>query len=230
MSIEIKHWDGHVLYTAASAQDVRAAVVEAVAKGAYLQGVYLQGADLQGAYLQGAYLQGVYLRGADLRGADLRGADLQGAYLQGVYLRGVYLQGAKNINPFLTSPLHLLADQPGKIRLYKLVDAEGMSPIQAAGKLKYEKGKTVEVANANTDPTVDCAAGVNVASLDWCLREWKPGFRILVVEFTAADIACIPHGTDGKLRVRKVKVVGEKDLSEIGQGIVPEPEPAATAP
>jgi hypothetical protein len=40
--------------------------------------------------------------------------------------------------------------------------------------------------------------------------------RILVVEHTAKDIACIPLGTDGKYRVSKCKVVAEKDLKELG--------------
>lgn len=57
--IEIKHrWNGKALYTAESAQDVRAALEEAVKKGAYLQGAYLRDADLQGAYLRGADLRG----------------------------------------------------------------------------------------------------------------------------------------------------------------------------
>jgi uncharacterized protein YjbI with pentapeptide repeats len=110
VTIEIKaRFGGRVLYTAESAADVRAAVLEAVGKdaylggadlrgadlgGAYLGGAYLGGADLRGAYLGGADLRGAYLRGADLRGAYLRGADLRGAYLRGADLRGAYLRGA----------------------------------------------------------------------------------------------------------------------------------------
>lgn len=44
---------------------------------------------------------------------------------------------------------------------------------------------------------VRCAAGINVATLDWCMKEWKIGHRILLVEFTAADIAAIPTA-DGR--------------------------------
>jgi len=68
----------------------------------------------------------------------------------------------------------------------------------------------------NTDESALCAAGINVATLDWCMKEWKSSWRILIVEFTAADIACIPCSSDGKFRLRKCKVVGEKDLVEIG--------------
>jgi uncharacterized protein YjbI with pentapeptide repeats len=86
------------------AQNMREAVVLAVAKhsnlyGADLRGAYLEGADLRGANLRGAYLRnadlyGAYLRGANLRGAYLEGADLYGANLYGAYLEGADLYGA----------------------------------------------------------------------------------------------------------------------------------------
>jgi len=52
--------------------------------------------------------------------------------------------------------------------------------------------------------------------LDWCMREFCEGFRILIVEFTAANIAAIPTATNGKFRLRKCTVVGEMDLVKIG--------------
>jgi uncharacterized protein YjbI with pentapeptide repeats len=123
--IEIKHrTNGTVLYTAQSAADVRAAVLEAAKakadlrwadlseanlsganlseadlseadlRWADLRWADLRGADLRGADLRGANLSGAYLSGADLRGADLRGADLSGANLRGADLRGADLSGA----------------------------------------------------------------------------------------------------------------------------------------
>jgi hypothetical protein len=109
----------------------------------------------------------------------------------------------------------MLLDQPGPIRAYKLVDAEYRSPIQMTDKLTYQPGDVIEVADADTDPAKDCAAGVNVATLPWVMREWQPGCHVMVVEFTAADIAAIPDG-DGKFRLHRCTVVGEKDLAEIG--------------
>jgi hypothetical protein len=47
------------------------------------------------------------------------------------------------------------------------------------------------------------------------MREWNSGRRVLVVEFTAADIVAIPIG-DGKFRVRRCTVIREVDLVEIG--------------
>ena len=40
----------------------------------------------------------------------------------------------------------------------------------------------------------------------------REGFRILIVEFTAKDIAAIPTGTDGKFRLHRCKVVAEKQV------------------
>lgn len=125
------------------------------------------------------------------------------------------LSGAIGPNKYLVSPLQMLRDQPGPIRAYKLVTAGLRSPIQLSHRLTYEIGSQIEELHANTDESIDCAAGINVASLDWCLREWWPGWRILIVEFTAADIAAIPITTDGKFRVFRCTVVGEKDLAEL---------------
>ena len=152
--------------------------------------------------------------GADLGGADLRGADLRGANLRDANLRGADLGGAEGINKNRCTPLTILMDQPGKIRAYKLVNADMVGPYH--GGITYKKGNIASVENANTDDTQPCAAGINIATLDWCMKEWREGYRILIVEFTAKDIAAIPIATDGKLRLHRCKVVGEKDLKEIG--------------
>ena len=149
-----------------------------------------------------------------LQQAVKAGAYLTGAYLTGADLTGAYLSRAKGINKYLTTPLHMLMDQPGPIRAYKLVGANGEGPFQ--GGVKYVVGKTVKVKDANTNESEHCGAGINVASLDWCMKEWRTGYRILLVEFTAADIACIPMASDGKFRVHRCDVVGEKDLAELG--------------
>ena len=182
--------------------------------GADLSGAYLSGADLSRANLSGANLRAADLRDADLRAADLRCANLSGANLRDADLSAADLRCATGISRHLCTPLLMLQDQPGPIRAYKLVNE--LSEGHVNGGLKYVIGESVEVADANTDVNERCAAGINVATLDWCMREWCKGYRILVVEFTAADIAAIPTATDGKFRLHRCKVVGEKDLSEIG--------------
>ena len=218
MKFQIKHRvSGSVLFELET-ECLRLCVEAAVKSGAHLGGAdlggaYLGGAHLRGADLGGADLGGADLGGADLRGADLRGADLRGADLGGAYLRGADLRGANGVNKYVTTPLYLLFDQPGQIRAYKLVTVDGVGPFN--GGITYEIGKTYDVADANTEESEQCAAGINLATLDWCLREWRGGYRILVVEFTAADIACVPIGSDGKFRVHRCKIIGEKALADL---------------
>jgi hypothetical protein len=108
----------------------------------------------------------------------------------------------------------MLLDQPGPIRAYKLVTAEGVGPYN--GGVTYEMGRVYEVDDANTDVNTQCGAGINLATLDWCIREWRGGYRVLVAEFAAADIAAIPTATDGKFRVHRCKIVCEVDLAKVG--------------
>jgi hypothetical protein len=184
--------------------------------GADLSRANLSRADLSRANLSGADLSGADLSRADLSGAGLSGATLSRAYLSRANLSGADLSDAGGIDPNQSTPLRILLDQPGLIRAYKLVTGDGWSPIQTTGRIQYVIGKTYAVEDANCDENEQCAAGVNLATLDWCMREWNEGYRILIAEFTAADIAAIPTATDGKFRVRRCKIVGEKDCAVLG--------------
>lgn len=138
----------------------------------------------------------------------------------------IYAGGRTGINRHLVTPLAMLLDQPGAIRAYKLVTAEGDSPIAPVNghkAIRYIVGKSYRLkkTECNTDDNEHCGSGINLATLDWCMKEWRPGWRILVAEFTAKDIASVPTGTDGKFRVFRCKMVGEKDLAAIGL-VVPE--------
>ena len=169
----------------------------------------LYGADLSGADLSGANLSGANLYGANLSGANLSGADLSGANL---YEANLY--GANGLNKYLSTPLLFLKDQPGKIRAYKLVTNKNTGPYYGA--ITYLVGRKYEVTAPNTDDNCQCGRGINLATLDWCIKEWKEGYKILIAEFKAIDIAAIPIGTSGKFRVCRCKIVGEKDLIELG--------------
>jgi hypothetical protein len=108
----------------------------------------------------------------------------------------------------------MLSDQPGKIRAYKLVTSENKGPHYPS--ITYEIGQAYSVPDANCDESEHCAEGINLASLDWVMREWVEGCKILIAEFEATDIAAIPIGSDGKFRVRQCTIVGEKNLKELG--------------
>ena len=169
---------------------------------------------VEAAVKSGANLPGAYLSGANLPGANLYRAYLYRAYLSRANLSGAYLYKSKGINPHRTTPLLMLLDQPGHIRLYKLVTEQGTGPTYTS--ITYKIGETYIEPNADTNVQIQCAAGLNLATLDWCMKEWEEGYRILIAEFDAKDIAAIPTATDGKIRVKKCKIVGEKDLIEIG--------------
>ena len=192
--------------------------------GANLSGADLSGADLSGANLSGANLSGANLAGADLYGAYLSGADLYGAYLYRANLSGANLYGAKGIHKHITTPLYMLLDQTGKIRAYKLTTEDGVGP--QFGGIVYTVGDTVEQSDANTDETTQCAEGISLATLDWCLREYRPGMRLFLCEFTRKDIAAIPIGSDGKFRVFRCKVVKELDTTEYDAMFEPQKEDA----
>jgi hypothetical protein len=218
MKFEIKHLDGRILFTH-DGECFRDCVAAAVKSGANLFGAdlyraNLSGADLYRANLYGASLYGANLSLANLSVANLSRANLSGANLSGANLYGANLSGAKGINPLITTPLYMLRDQIGPIRSYKLTNSEGVGPFN--GGIKYEVGKSYEEPDADTDESTQCAAGINLATLDWCLKEWREGYRVFVVEHTAADIAAIPIGSDGKYRVRRCTVVAEKTLEELG--------------
>ena len=189
-------------------------------RSANLRSADLGGANLSGANLRSADLGGANLSGADLGGADLRSANLRSADLGGANLSGANLSGAKGVSRELSTPLMMLLDQPGKIRAYKLVNSRNEGPFN--GGVVYTPGESVEVEFPDTSAYELCGTGIHVATLDWCLREWTPSYKILIVEFEAADIAAIPFGTDGKFRLRRCLVVGEKELDYKALGLVRE--------
>ena len=148
------------------------------------------------------------------KSANLYEANLRGANLCEANLREANLYGAKGINKFLTTPLYMLTDQPGLIRAYKLVTSKNTGPHYPS--ITYKIGQKHEVPDADCDENKQCAEGISLATLDWVMREWQPGNKILVAEFRASDIACIPVASDGKFRVSRCEIVGEKDLKELG--------------
>jgi len=46
-----------------------------------------------------------------------------------------------------------------------------------------------------------------MAALAWCKRNMERGDVIVKVLFYAEDVIAIPYNTDGKFRVRKMKVI-----------------------
>jgi hypothetical protein len=201
---------------------------------ANLEDAYLARADLVDANLAGACLVDAYLARADLVDANLEGADLYGANLADANLAranllranllranlaGANLVRAKGFAPERINDLLMLLDQPGKIRAYKLVDEDCEGPFN--GGIVYKIGSTYKVEDADCHASRECGPGINLATLPWCLRNWRPGFRVLLAEFVAADIAAIP-AAEGKFRVHRCKIVGEVEIDPAKLGLMTE--------
>ena len=107
--------------------------------------------------------------------------------------------------------LSKLKSHDGPVRAYKVTGANGQGHVQ--GGITYEVGKDYEEKHAVTDKTRECAAGINLASLDWAegeLRGYLSARRLFACEFdSTADLAAVPNNTDGKFRVFRCKVIEE---------------------
>ena len=152
------------------------------------------------------------------------------ADLAGANLAGANLARAKGVHSNRVTPLRILLAQTGTLRAWKLVNKDGEGPYAKQNgytPICYEVGKEYK-AVADADESKDCAAGISLATLAWVMREWRDGYRVLLVEFDRKDLACIPNGIDGKFRVHRCRVIEECDLKEIG--LVEETTPVEAKP
>jgi hypothetical protein len=186
--------------------------------GANLRGANLEGANLREANLGRANLWGANLRGANLWGAILGGANLGRANLWGANLEGANLERANNIPKIFESNLSILEHQKGLITAFKYLNHDMISPYY---NFQYEIGKTYETKKFNADKRVPCGNGFSVATLNWCLIDSEKDLsKIYVeVEFKAEDIVSIPYNTDGKIRVKRMKIVRKLTKKELQKAI-----------
>ena len=179
----------------------------------------LNKADLWRANLRGANLWRANLRGANLWEADLRGADLRRANLWGANLWEADLWGAKNLPSEFQCNLHILKWQTSKLLAFKYLNGN-QSPYQ---NFIYEIGKTYEAKDGSTDERILCEKGINLASLEWCLRETNCDLSktYALFEFHPKDILAIPYNSDGKFRVSKATYLRNLTKDEIEEVIKP---------
>jgi len=129
---------------------------------------------------------------------DLRGAELNEANLEGTKLS--------------LPDLYILKQQPPDtlLRAFKILREDWRAPYQ---KLSYKNkiGKWVEYNKYDTDERKLFGEGLDVATLEWCLKKKfaHPCYIIVEVEFYAKDIVAIPYATDGRFRVRRMRVLRE---------------------
>ena len=155
---------------------------------------------------------------ADLSEADLSKANLSKANLRWANLRKADLRWANLSEAILSLPdLYCLKQMPGitRIFLFKYLTKDKESPL-SDNKIKYEVGKTYEVTDYESDERIACGKGLSVATLQWCYQNNNYTNAIFIeCEFKVSDIIAIPYCTNGKIRVKKLKVTRELTLEEV---------------
>jgi hypothetical protein len=144
-----------------------------------------------------ANLSGAHLSGADLNGANLSRADLSWAHLSGANLSGA--------NGLLDAAAWIAANfkrTRGGILVYKSFGAHYDTPESWTIEPGAEISETV-----NPLPTLDCACGVNVATLDWCRANCTGNVWELLVKWEWMIGAVVPYQTDGKFRVPRARLI-----------------------
>jgi len=117
----------------------------------------------------------------------------------------------------------ILKIQKNKLIAYKYLYGNH-SPYK---NFKYEIGKTYQIktSDCETDETILCGPGLNVATLEWCLRDTNccinPNISYIEVEFDPKDIVAIPYNSDGKFRVKKLKVIRKLSEKELEKALKP---------
>jgi len=193
-------------------------------RSANLSSANLSSADLSSANLSSANLSSADLRSADLRSADLRSANLSSADLRFADLRSANLSLADlrfaDLSETFLQDIDWLAwmgivpDARGYARAYKLTNAQ-KEGIYKRGIVYGKKGKVA--ATLDTDVYQQCGSGINLATLQWCLRELKQAGEnphLYIYQFKVSpENVCAPMASDGKFRVGEATLVGECDLN-----------------
>jgi len=102
-----------------------------------------------------------------------------------------------------------------KYILYKRVQKKRKGVYVACydGKTKYKDGELTIIKNPDMNKKVSCSHGIHVSTPFY----WEQGDTLIAVEFDIKDIiTCM----EGKLRVKKVKTLGEvdKEIKKIREG------------
>jgi hypothetical protein len=202
---------GQVLFEHESVDNtIKETVEKAVKERADLRSANLRSADLSSANLRSADLSSADLSLANLRSADLSSANLRSADLSSADLSLANLSSADFDEPIYISDLYSLKLLPKDTTLtYWKFLKNGKSPIQDSGKIKYVVGKTYTEKDCNKDEFDECGAGLNVATIQWCLKNTigNDSVELIECQFKVSDIVAIPYWTDGKFRVKRLKVL-----------------------
>jgi hypothetical protein len=227
MKIEIKHrLTGSILFSIET-DSMRLAVEAAIKQKADLRYANLRYADLRYADLSYANLRYADLRYADLssanlryanlsyanlsyanlsyanlRSADLSSANLRYADLSSANLSYANLSYAKNI----LSQSKYMQENFKKTKIGFIVYKTFNSRYPQNTSWTIEKKSIIEEV-VNPDRTIDCACGVNVATLDRIKKEAAGDIWQCLIKWEWLAGVVVPYHTDGKIRAEKVQLI-----------------------
>ena len=173
--------------------------------GANLRGANLSDADLSDADLSYADLRGADLSDANLRGANLSRANLSRANLGGANLGGADLSCAKNFfDPVAWLGKNLKKNKKGNYVAYKTFGDYSPAPQNWV-----IKRNSIITEIVNPLPTLECACGVNVGTLEWVKSHTSNEVWKVEIEPAWLISAVVPYNTDGKFRLGQVRLLNK---------------------
>ena len=75
------------------------------------------------------------------------------------------------------------------------------------GNIEYKKGKTIEEEHCNFRVYDPCANGLHVFPTKELADNWQDGDETIRVKVNIMDFVAIPASGDGKVRVKRLKVM-----------------------
>jgi len=167
-----------------------------------LSGADLSYANLRGADLSDANLSDANLSYANLSYANLSGADLSDANLSDANLSYANLSDAKG----LLSPIEFMektfeSNSDGYV-VYKTFSSQYSAPNSWV----IEPNSIIDEV-VNQLVTIDCACGINVATLEWVKREYSGDIWKCLIEWKWLLGVIVPYHTNGKIRAQRVRLL-----------------------
>ena len=170
--------------------------------GSDLSGSDLSGSDLSGSNLRGSNLSGSDLSGSNLRGSNLRGSNLSGSNLRGSDLRYSNLSGVVG----LINAAYWMADNFEKTAEGYIVYKSFGDRYNAPEDWKIEPGSVINEV-VNQLPTLDCACGINFATLEWVKRNTSNDIWKCLIRWEWLPLVTVPYNTDGKARCGRLELI-----------------------
>ena len=113
---------------------------------------------------------------------------------------------------------HSIRRNEDKSIWYKAVHKRGSGYVaDYDSKTNYTVGKTKTVKNLDANREKECGSGIHIAPLRWAVEFGKDWDDLAILEVEAATKSIVlPYESDGKVRVKSVKVLREVPLEECG--------------